>query len=73
MLALNGEIGEDQTNLGPGFCIGHSFFSAPTSDEVANDDWYQRIVDTEIGPLLEEYWFDNPARAVAWRERLKAE
>lgn len=29
MSALNGEIGEDQTNLGPGFCIGHSFFRRP--------------------------------------------
>jgi 5-methylcytosine-specific restriction endonuclease McrBC GTP-binding regulatory subunit McrB len=27
MISVNEEIAADQTNLGPGFCIGHSFFS----------------------------------------------
>ena len=27
MTSVNEEIAADQTNLGPGFCIGHSFFS----------------------------------------------
>ena len=73
MSALNEDIAADQTNLGPGFCIGHSFFSAAASDETLNEEWYQRVVQTEVGPLLEEYWFDNPARAAEWRGRLIAE
>jgi hypothetical protein len=31
---------------------------------------YTRVVETEIYPLLEEYWFDDPAPAEQWRERL---
>jgi hypothetical protein len=30
-----------------------------TLDEV----WYQRIVKTEVAPLLREYWFDKPKQA----------
>jgi hypothetical protein len=30
------------------------------------------VVETEIQPLLEEYWFDDPAKADAWCERLLA-
>jgi hypothetical protein len=53
---------EGDPNLGEGFCVGHSYFchtGGSTPDEV----WYQRIVRTEIEPLLREYWFDNIDRA----------
>jgi hypothetical protein len=70
MSSLNEDIAADKTNLGPGFCIGHSFFCSASADEVFDDKWYQRVVSTEILPLLEEYWFDNPARADEWRDRL---
>jgi MoxR-like ATPase len=72
MSALNTDIAADQTNLGPGFCIGHSFFSTSAADELFDDEWYQRVIQTEIVPLLEEYWFDNPSRANEWRDRLIA-
>jgi len=26
-------------------------------------DWYIQVARTEIAPLLEEYWLDNPERA----------
>ena len=44
--------------LGKGYEIGHSFFchKNPTDEEVA---WYQMIIETEIGPLLESYWPDE--------------
>lgn len=69
MEELNQAIGADRINLGPGFRIGHSFF-CPSNNMANPERWYERIVRTEIFPLLEEYWFDDPARADQWRERL---
>ena len=66
---LNKTISDDRTNLGPGFCIGHSFFT-PTDTVSNGKQWYNRIVNTEIFPLLEEYWFDAPEKAEEWCERL---
>ncbi|TAY64906.1 AAA family ATPase [Rhizobium leguminosarum] len=61
MEALNTHISKDRT-LGPQFRIGHSFV---TPFEVVSDSrvWFREIVDTEIRPLLEEYWFDAADRA----------
>jgi MoxR-like ATPase len=73
MSSLNEDIAADKTNLGPGFCVGHSFFCSAALEEALDNDWYQRVVSTEILPLLEEYWFDNPARADEWHDRLVAD
>ncbi|MGH2340341.1 McrB family protein [Segnochrobactraceae bacterium EtOH-i3] len=63
LTALNAEIAGDR-GLGPQFRIGHSFLTprrdAPPADTAL---WFRETVETEIGPLLEEYWFDNPDRA----------
>jgi len=66
---LNQAIEADRINLGPGFRIGHSFFtpSDPLDDA---DVWYRRVIETEIYPLLEEYWFDAPEQADQWRDEL---
>lgn len=69
MTALNAAIAADKVNLGPGFQIGHSFFT-PTTPIASSDHWFETVVETEIRPLLEEYWFDDPAKAAEWRERL---
>jgi hypothetical protein len=69
MGALNQAIEGDRTNLGPGFRIGHSFFT-PTKHVADPDAWHRRVVETEIHPLLEEYWFDAPETADSWRDRL---
>lgn len=69
MTALNEAIAADKANLGPGFQIGHSFFT-PSHPVASADHWFQTVVETEIRPLLEEYWFDDPAKAAEWRERL---
>jgi hypothetical protein len=69
MRELNQAIESDRTNLGPGFRIGHSFFTP--SERVENPEaWYRRVVETEIHPLLEEYWFDAPETADQWRDQL---
>ena len=69
---LNKEISSDETNLGPGFAIGHSFFCPSDSSVSINDEWYERVIDTEIVPLLREYWFDDPKRSDQWRKKLLA-
>ena len=63
MLALNNVIGTD-TSLGRNFAVGHSYFCDITDG--GEDDWerwYREIVETEIRPLLEEYWFDDLGKA----------
>lgn len=59
--ALNGEVSTDRA-LGPQFQIGHSYL---TPLETVRDAraWFTDVVHTEIGPLLQEYWFDAPERA----------
>ncbi|MBL0422607.1 hypothetical protein JI739_19850 [Ramlibacter sp. AW1] len=32
--------------------------------------WFQQVVETEIGPLLDEYWFDAPDEALKACARL---
>jgi 5-methylcytosine-specific restriction protein B len=64
MVELNQEIADDSL-LGENYQIGHSFF-CPTKGnnfEGLDRDWYNAIVQTEIVPLLREYWFDNSKRA----------
>jgi hypothetical protein len=78
--SLNAIIRDDRANLGPGFCIGHSFFAGPPEAEAGQDSltseaeaaWYRRVVENEIVPLLEEYWFDDPDKAERWRSTLLA-
>lgn len=57
VLALNARISEDPS-LGPEFAIGHSFFT-PTKTQLSGDEWFTGVIDSEIAPLLREYWFDN--------------
>jgi 5-methylcytosine-specific restriction protein B len=63
MSALNRTIREDPL-LGENYQIGHSFF-CPKGDNFSGLDqnWYLGIVQTEIVPLLKEYWFDNPQKS----------
>ena len=59
---LNNRIRVDP-NLGPGFVIGHSYFCHVPPDAPPDDTWYADVIESEIAPLLEEYWFDAPERA----------
>ena len=60
---LNDRIAGD-SRLGSQFRIGHSYVT-PTHhlEPDATKDWFRQVVETEIGPLLEEYWFDSPTDA----------
>ena len=58
---LNEVICNDK-NLQKGFQIGHSYFSNFTEGEDI-EKWYRRVINLEIAPLLEEYWFDNEEKA----------
>ena len=58
MNRLNAEIAED---LGVGFRIGHSFFT-PNSETIPNNDWFTDVVEFEIKPLLDEYYFDDSSQ-----------
>lgn len=60
LLSLNDSIAS-APSLGPQFAIGHSYVTPPMNFRV--DDpvaWFTGVVEYEIGPLLEEYWFDDP-------------
>lgn len=70
MGALNDAIISDRA-MGHGFQIGHSGF-VPKKDVPDAHAWYQRIIETEIQPLLEEYWYDAPQTAQSWLDRLLA-
>jgi 5-methylcytosine-specific restriction protein B len=48
--------------MGPQFQLGHSFVT-PTGPVPDGWHWFCEVVDTEIDPLLNEYWFDQTAKA----------
>ena len=67
---LNERIAGDPS-LGGQFRIGHSYVT-PTHrvEDGATRGWFRQVAETEIGPLLEEYWFDSPDKAKQAVERL---
>lgn len=70
--ALNTKIAED-TQLGPAFRVGHSFFCPAGKDFSELDEgWYRDVVETEIAPLLGEYWHDTPDKAGSAVDQLLA-
>ncbi|GMA41771.1 AAA family ATPase [Mobilicoccus caccae] len=70
VVSLNAAIADDPA-LGRGFEIGHSFLSCPT-DVSVDDSWLSSVVEDELIPLLEEYWFDEAARVQEWSSKLRA-
>lgn len=72
MRKLNDAIAADGA-LGANFRVGHSYVTPGAGDRVRDPvSWFRAVVETEIGPLLEEYWFDRPERAQEETERLLA-
>ena len=65
IIELNNEIERDD-NLGKGFKIGHSYLCA----EDLSDESLKAIVQYEIIPLLEEYWYDEPSKVGKWSQEL---
>ena len=70
MTSLNEQIADDRS-LGPQFRVGHSVVT-PAPDTAIGDpvEWFRQVVETEIGPLLDEYWFDNIQTANAAKSEL---
>ena len=71
MNALNEAITADTKNLGPGYQIGHSYF-CPRVGIAPDNDWYRRVIESEIVPLIREYWFDNEPKVKDQRTALLA-
>lgn len=61
---LNEDIRSDKS-LGKGFCIGHSYF-CNRKPENCTDAWMKAVVDFDIKPTLEEYWFDDDKMLNKW-------
>lgn len=64
VIELNEEISRDKS-LGKGFCIGHSYFCGRTK-KTCTDEWMQSVVDYDILPMLQEYWFDDDSKVQRW-------
>ncbi|MCF7802700.1 MAG: EVE domain-containing protein [Candidatus Marinimicrobia bacterium] len=63
---LNTEIARE-SGLGKGFQIGHSYFCRPNGNDT---QWYRNIIEYEIIPLLNEYWFDKPEKVKSLQDEL---
>lgn len=61
MTGLNSDITADSRNLGSGFCVGHSYF-CPTVGISPDEEWYREVIQSEIQPLMEEYWIDSESK-----------
>ena len=67
---LNAEI-TATPSLGPQFRIGHSYVTPHQDERVSNGrTWFRDKVETEIGSLLDEYWYDAPEKAKKARSAL---
>ena len=64
---LNEKIRKDDS-LGSGFEIGHSYFC---NKESVDDDWLHSVIEFDIIPMLQEYWFDDRSKAEEWRNTLE--
>jgi len=65
--AMNTVISED-TSLGQGFQIGHSYFC---TEEIVDTVWISDVIEYEILPLIREYWFDEEANVLHWSQILR--
>lgn len=62
---LNIAIATDKS-LGKGFCIGHSYFCGMEQKD-CTDTRLHEIVDYDILPMLNEYWFDEQGKYEDWK------
>ncbi|WP_246861306.1 AAA family ATPase [Bacillus sp. REN3] len=67
VIALNKAIAED-ASLGSGFRIGHSYFS---TDQEIDQEWLEEVLEYELIPLLNEYWFDESSKMEYWTSKLR--
>ena len=61
---------ETDTSLGRQYRIGHSFFTPHEAGIENATEWYREVIETQVGPLLEEYWYDRLDTAREAKARL---
>lgn len=66
---LNKDIEKD-SSLGKGFCIGHSYFCNLKAD-TCSDERLRAVVEYDIIPMLNEYWFDDKDKVDKWTTNLR--
>ena len=70
---LNEAIASDQS-LGKQFRVGHSYVTTPPGTRIDDPvSWFREVVETEIAPLLREYWFDQTKTAEDQERKLLAD
>ena len=63
---LNRAIAADES-LGAGFELGHSYFCG---QKTITDDWLHQVINYDLIPMLQEYWFDNRKEVEKWKTAL---
>lgn len=66
---LNRAIAKDET-LGSGFELGHSYFCGQKNG--VGDAWLHQVINYDIVPMLQEYWFDNRSEGKKWESELNS-
>ena len=66
--ALNKAIAKDES-LGSGFELGHSYFCG---QKHVDDAWLHQVINYDIIPMLQEYWFDNRSEVKKWETELNS-
>ena len=70
LISLNKVIAEDPA-LGKGFRIGHSYLCLSDIDQYS-EEWLQSVVEYDIIPTLQEYWFDDNDKVELWENNLRS-
>jgi 5-methylcytosine-specific restriction protein B len=69
---INEDIAADHANLAPGYRIGHSFFCQDVTNGGVSSTWLSDVVETELVPLINEYWVDDSTKAGRWIDQLRS-
>lgn len=59
-----------KSSLGEEFVIGHSYFIADKEHIDDFDTWYREVVEYDIIPIIEEYYYDDSDRVMEFKEIL---
>ena len=70
LINLNKTIADDPA-LGKGFRIGHSYLCLQKGEEYS-EEWLQSVVEYDILPTLQEYWFDDQDKVTLWENNLRS-
>jgi 5-methylcytosine-specific restriction protein B len=60
----------DDPELGVDFVLGHSYFCVPPAAPPEATGWLRLVIEQEVGPLLADYWREQPTTATAHLRRL---